>query len=454
MCKAYGGEPNVELLRAFLNLGPAEMDFRSFKMEVIDGEFNFLPKEDIGNEGGGEELNVSKATGKPSDPLDVDSDPDIHGKLSPFIHLVVTHVTPPSWKHHLKEISLETICDIHDKAYMRRVILDNVMNRRTRELMSTLLEARAACDAIREKEKEKDKVYVKLKAKWAGRKVAWEYSILVLEENKWVNYKQTLITLRSKEIDGLKQNRVVMVVKVVLHVVAELARSDEMGFHVTRLIKMTIIHGRCTTFEEVATLKMPFKLEKMPNYHPFSKKVFDQASDDLAAASYPFLAKATIDPYTPLEVLLSNKPKSLCVKAALSHSQLKSKPSVGLKKEMYLSWGERGLSFVAGYTQNACVQDDLQCWRLWLLVHGINREQPSRTYVRYTIDTEVALKLLGFMRVNVLSKCINTAAIANTMRFTTVHVYVLPGDGRGLWKVVLNIEVIYGSFYDLAMIME
>ncbi|GJY91279.1 hypothetical protein Tco_0506475, partial [Tanacetum coccineum] len=28
---------------------------------------------------------------------------------------------------------------------------------------------------------------------------------------------------------------------------------------------------------------------------------------------------------------------------------------------------------------------------LWLLVHGINREQPSRTYVRYTIDTEVVI---------------------------------------------------------------
>ncbi|GJR82464.1 hypothetical protein Tco_0153249 [Tanacetum coccineum] len=380
MCKAYGGEPNVELLRAFLNLGPAgsfvqpynhlscslsnlsgpilylaglktslehsakdpviyyrrkEMDFRSFKMEVIDGEFNFLSKEDIGNEGGGslsvsittkarttyvEPLNAvdpsqfaknivdsddapsekddvklidRKATGKPSDPLDVDRDPNIHGKLSPFIHLVVTYVTPPSWKHHLKEISLENICDIHDKAYMRQVVLDNVVNRRTRELISTLLEARVACNAIWEREKEKDKIE----------------------------------TLQGQEIDGLKQNRVAMVAKVVLHVAAERARSDEMGFHVTRLIKMTIIHGRCTTFEEVATLKIPFKLEKMPNYRPFSKKEFDQAGDDLAAASYPFLAEAIVDPYTPLEVLLSNKPKSLCVKSAPSYSQSKSKPS-------------------------------------------------------------------------------------------------------------------------------
>ncbi|GJU30912.1 hypothetical protein Tco_1174501 [Tanacetum coccineum] len=54
MCKAYGGEPSVDFLRSFLNLGPAgdwltlsnrEMDFRSFMIEGVDGEFNFLPKE-------------------------------------------------------------------------------------------------------------------------------------------------------------------------------------------------------------------------------------------------------------------------------------------------------------------------------------------------------------------------------------------------------------------------
>ncbi|GKD19837.1 hypothetical protein Tco_1208995, partial [Tanacetum coccineum] len=71
MCKAYGGEPSVDLLRAFLNLGPAglktsrkrspikpisyhrgrEMDFRSFMMDGVDGEFNFLPKGGLDEEG-------------------------------------------------------------------------------------------------------------------------------------------------------------------------------------------------------------------------------------------------------------------------------------------------------------------------------------------------------------------------------------------------------------------
>ncbi|GKD20271.1 hypothetical protein Tco_1221974, partial [Tanacetum coccineum] len=72
-CRAYGGEPTVNLLCSFLNLGRAgdwltisnrglknlwkhslkepviyyrgqEMDFRSFMMQEIDGEFKFLPE--------------------------------------------------------------------------------------------------------------------------------------------------------------------------------------------------------------------------------------------------------------------------------------------------------------------------------------------------------------------------------------------------------------------------
>ncbi|GJR63221.1 hypothetical protein Tco_1505383 [Tanacetum coccineum] len=73
-------------------------------------------------------------------------------KDSADCHFVVTHVTPPSWKRHLKEISLEKLCDIHDKAYMRQAVLDYMLNNITRKLMSTLSKARAYCDAIWERE--------------------------------------------------------------------------------------------------------------------------------------------------------------------------------------------------------------------------------------------------------------------------------------------------------------
>ncbi|GJX78878.1 hypothetical protein Tco_0327027 [Tanacetum coccineum] len=249
------------------------------------------------------------AFGDASNPLDVDSDPDIHGKfLASYASYVIAHVTPPSRKQHLKEISLEKLYDIYDRAYMRQAILDNMLNSRTRKLMSTLLKVRASCGAIWEMEIKKDNAYAELEKKCND-------ALLVLKEKKWVNYEQTLVILRSKvkglesereklkssktellqEIDGLRQDRATVVAKVVPHVATKL----------------------------VATLKEPFDLEKMSGYRPSSKKEFDQAGDDLATASYPFLAKPTDDPYASLEVLLSKKLKSLGAK----HAPSTSKPS-------------------------------------------------------------------------------------------------------------------------------
>ncbi|GKC14229.1 hypothetical protein Tco_1011011, partial [Tanacetum coccineum] len=98
-------------------------------------------------------VQASKVAGDASTPLDVDSDPDIHGKFEPVYGVfVVAHVTPPSWKQNLRDISIEQLCDIHDRAYMRQAVLDNMLNGRTRELISALHKARASYDAIRERE--------------------------------------------------------------------------------------------------------------------------------------------------------------------------------------------------------------------------------------------------------------------------------------------------------------
>ncbi|GJZ86632.1 hypothetical protein Tco_0658242, partial [Tanacetum coccineum] len=112
---------------------------------------------------------ASKVNGDLSNPLDVDSDPDIHEfpstkelKESADCHFVVAHVTLSSWKKYLKEINLEKLYDIHDMAYMRQAVLDNMLNRRTRKLMSALSKARASCDAIREREAKKDMAYAEL----------------------------------------------------------------------------------------------------------------------------------------------------------------------------------------------------------------------------------------------------------------------------------------------------
>ncbi|GKE22509.1 hypothetical protein Tco_1434021 [Tanacetum coccineum] len=183
--------------------------------------------------------------------------------------------------------------------------------------------ARASCDAIREREIEKHKAYAELERKCndalqdldknpllldmrveietlRGKvdTLHGEYSRLVLEEKKWINYEQTLAILR------MRQDEAAVMAKVVPHVATELVRSDETGLLFSRLVKAAMFQGRCTTFEEVAALKEPFDLEKMPGYHHSFKKDFDQAGDDLVTASYPFIAEATADPYASLEVLL------------------------------------------------------------------------------------------------------------------------------------------------------
>ncbi|GKC40456.1 hypothetical protein Tco_1052840 [Tanacetum coccineum] len=154
-----------------------------------------------------------------------------------------------------------------------------------------------------------------------------EYSRLVLEEKKL----QTLSILRAKfegleskrkrlktsktrllqEIDSLRQDKAGVVTKVILNATMKLVHSDKMGVLVARLVKASIIHGRCVAFEEVAKLKEPFVLEKMPGYRPFLKEEYDRAGDDMANASYPFLTELTADLYASVEQLLSKKLRSL-----------------------------------------------------------------------------------------------------------------------------------------------
>ncbi|GKB07084.1 hypothetical protein Tco_0835317 [Tanacetum coccineum] len=208
-------------------------------------------------------VQVSKVAGDASTPLDVDSDPDIHEfpsarELKDAIdcHWVVAYVTPPSWKQHLRDISIEQLCDIHDRAYMRQSV-NGLHN---------------------------------------------EYGRLLLEKRKCANYEQTLSILHAKvegfefererlkaseiqvlqEIDSLRQDMAAIVSKVVPDAAMKLVHSDETGVLIARLIRAAIIHGRCTTFKEVAKFKEPFVLEKMPSYRTSSKDEYDRAREDMA----------------------------------------------------------------------------------------------------------------------------------------------------------------------------
>ncbi|GKE27918.1 hypothetical protein Tco_1443302, partial [Tanacetum coccineum] len=227
---------------------------------------------------------ASKVAGEVSTPLDVDSDSDIHGfKGCDRLPLGFAHVTPPSWKQNLREISIEHLYDIYDRAYIRQAVLDNL---------------------------DKDRDYAELERKC-------NEAFQNLEKNPLVSDMYAEIKALQGQVDGLhkidslKQDRAAVVSKVIPDAAMKLVRSNDLGVLIAKLVRSSIIYGLCQAFKEVAAMKEPFILEKMSGYRPSSKEEYDQAGDALANASYPFLAKYVVNLYASLDQLLSKKPPSL-----------------------------------------------------------------------------------------------------------------------------------------------
>nr|GEV07429.1 hypothetical protein [Tanacetum cinerariifolium] len=111
-----------------------------------------------------------------------------------------------------------------------------------------------------------------------------------------------------QKVDSLRQDRAAVVARVISNEAIKLIRSDEMSVLISRLVKASIIHGRCPVFAEVAELNKPFVLEKMLGYRPSSEDEYDRAANHLADASYPFLAELTDNHHASVDHLLSKKP--------------------------------------------------------------------------------------------------------------------------------------------------
>ncbi|GKD58519.1 hypothetical protein Tco_1296028 [Tanacetum coccineum] len=237
---------------------------------------------------------ASKVVGEASTPLDVNSDSDIHEfpsakelRDATDYQWVVAHVTPPSWKQHLREISIEQLCDIHDRAYMRRLFL----------IMAYAELERKCNEALQDLDKNPLVFDMRAEIKVLQGQVDGlhiEYSRLILEEK-----------------NSLKQDRAAIVSKVIPDAAMKLVRINDLGVLIAKLVRSSIIYGQYQAFEEVAAMKKPFVLEKMLGYRPSLKEEYDQAGDALANASYPFLAEYFVNPYASLGQQLSKKPPSL-----------------------------------------------------------------------------------------------------------------------------------------------
>ncbi|GKA07578.1 hypothetical protein Tco_0686802 [Tanacetum coccineum] len=239
---------------------------------------------------------ASKVASEAFTPLDVDNDFDIHGvKGCDRLPLEFSHdyFTPPSWKQHLMDISIEKIYDIHDIAYMRQAVLDNVLNSRTQELISTLYKAKTSYDTIRAQEHDKDRAYAELERKC-------NKALQDLEKNplaKIEDIKSERERLKSSEIqllpeiDSLKQDRAAVVSKVIPDAAMKLVRSDDLGVLISKLVRSSIIYGQIVKLsKKLAAMKEPISFkEKKSGNRPFVKREYGSSLYALANSIYPFL---------------------------------------------------------------------------------------------------------------------------------------------------------------------
>ncbi|GJX56082.1 hypothetical protein Tco_0285979 [Tanacetum coccineum] len=173
-------------------------------------------------------------------------------------------------------------------------VRDSLPKNRTQELISALYKATASYDVIRARELEKDRAYTELERKC-------NKALLNLNKNPLVADMGTEIETLQGRVDGLHSECTRLRERLKVSKIQLLQEMDALKQDRVRSLP------KCAAFEEVAKLKESFVMEKMAGYRPSSKQEYDQAGDDLANASYPFLSKYVNDPYASLEQLLSKK---------------------------------------------------------------------------------------------------------------------------------------------------
>ncbi|GJT19852.1 hypothetical protein Tco_0878558 [Tanacetum coccineum] len=269
---------------------------------------------------------------------------------------MILNVTPPAWRGHLDNHLDVKLLDLYDRCYVRQAMVDNVLNRRARELVKVMEQMKGECEVLKERETTMDKECKGLKAKCEATMADFDNNpavnvlrqkikslsdeVVALEVEK--GKSEVVEATFRREIKVVKCKRVEVVSKVVAYVAMELVHSDKMAMLVGKLVSSVIFYGRCVAFEEVANMKEPFDLANVKGYRPSYKKEYTKAGNDLANAIFPFLSEVKEDHFASVEILLSKKQKSIrnptptkTHALAPSASSQKATPSSATPKPMY-----------------------------------------------------------------------------------------------------------------------
>ncbi|GJV22490.1 hypothetical protein Tco_1371510 [Tanacetum coccineum] len=174
-------------------------------------------------------------------------------------------------------------------------VVDNAVNRRSRELLQVIKKLKGEFDVMKDmewdREEECEELWVKCEAAMTEfeknptvvalqEKISTLFTEVKEHKAEKVRLEAVEVSLR-KEVEELKQDRREVVSKVVPYATMELVYSDHMSSLVGRLVSSAIFYRRCRAYEQVADMKEPFDLSKVK------------------------------DPRAPIEALLSKKPPSL-----------------------------------------------------------------------------------------------------------------------------------------------
>nr|GEV76226.1 hypothetical protein [Tanacetum cinerariifolium] len=209
----------------------------------------------------------------------------------------------------------EEFLDLHDRCYVRQAIVDNAVNRRSRELLQVIKKLRGEFDVMRSRERARENEREGLR--------------------KWACYQQSLLTLESK-VTSLKVEKIRLeAVKVSIQ-----KEVEELKLDMRELVSSAIVYGRCRDFEQVADIKEPFDMSKVKGYLSSYKKDHTQASNDLAISTFPWLDEFVADPSAPIKALLSKnlptlqRPAPLRTQVPLPSSQRATLSSVPVSNLM------------------------------------------------------------------------------------------------------------------------
>nr|GEY91384.1 MAK10-like protein [Tanacetum cinerariifolium] len=211
-------------------------------------------------------------------------------------HLKISAITPPSWKNHLVNHMDVELLDIYDRYYARQAVVDNGINRRSHELLQVIEKLRGKFDVIRGREKDREE-------ECEGLRVKCKAAMTEFEKNPAVVALREKIYALSTEVTSLEAEKARLeAVEVSLRKEVEELKQD-------RLVSSAILYRMCRAYE--------------------------QASNDFATATFPWLDEFVEDPSTSIEVLLSKKASSL-QRLALENQPLSVSLLIYLEKHDYV----------------------------------------------------------------------------------------------------------------------